>query len=136
MAKTNDGKAAEKEFERHIASLGKRAFLYRFDDAAAIRAKTGAAGYAKKQPSDYLLTLDGVTSYTEVKSCSNPHSFPFSQLEDGQHTAAKQIVAAGGPYLIFVFSTMLKRWFVISYAEVLSSSKSSIKWTEMRPYNV
>lgn len=134
----NTGKSYEKDFELRIKALGKRAYLHRFDDAAAIRGKTGVAGYAKKQPSDYLLVLDGTTHFTEVKSCESATSFSFSQLEEGQHAAAKQITAARGSYMVIVFSIVLNEWFEISYREILNISitKKSIKWTEMRPFRV
>jgi penicillin-binding protein-related factor A (putative recombinase) len=112
----NTGKAAQKEFEAYVATKGKSAYLVRFDDASDIRGKTGVAGYAKKQPADYLIMADGLTALLEVKSTENPTRFPFSMLEEGQMLALRKTEAAGGNYFIFIKSIALNIWHFLDRA--------------------
>ena len=117
--------------------LGKRAFFTRLVDAAEIKGKTGKiAKSASSQPSDYILTLDGLTSYAEVKSTGHKTSFAFSLLRPDQVGAAKQVTAAGGSYLIFVHSLVLDRWFCIPWSVIQlakDEGRGSLAWDELAP---
>ncbi len=131
----NTGQKAQDDFQAMVAALGKDGFLHRFDDAAAIRGKTGSIGYTAAQPSDYMLTTRrNGTRYVEVKSSHDKTAFRFSQLEKGQRLAGKQQLAAGGRYDIYVLSMIRDQWFFMPFQDVLSreaSNQKSIPWDEM-----
>lgn len=137
MAK-NTGKPSEKKWLDAHAKLGKRAWTHRFVDASEIVGKTGKVAIAASpQPSDFMLVLDGETSFSEVKSTQNKTSFPFSILQKTQSTQAKMILAAGGSYWIYVHSLVLKKWFKLPYSlvtETKAAGKSSLKWSELTEY--
>lgn len=128
--KKNTGTGYQKLFKDIIQCLGKKAYLYRIADAAEVKAVTGVTGFQRKQPSDFILTINGRNIYAEIKSSSDPTRFYFSALETGQHTAAKQIVSAGGLYYIFIYSIVMKNWYVVSY-ENIKEKTSSLKWVDM-----
>ena len=134
----NTGKTSEEIVEAYYASLGKRAWLERRIDAAHVRGLNKGLRLAfPSQPSDYLLTLDGVTSYLEVKSCSSKTSFPFSQFESGQWAAMKRVTAAGGSYVVLIHSLGLDRWFRVpakTILEVEASGKSSMSWLTLQEF--
>lgn len=132
----NNGKTAEAEFEAYFASLGKRAFIYRFADAAEIRGRTGNIGQVRPVPSDYLVTFDATTFYAEVKSTENETRFPFALLRKGQSAVAHQVLAAGGDYYIYIKSLALNRWYKVPYFLIDQSKdegKKSLTWEELEP---
>jgi penicillin-binding protein-related factor A (putative recombinase) len=104
-------------------------------DASEIKGRTGkVATSARSQPSDYILTMDGITSYCEVKSTGNKTSFPFNLLRPSQTGPAKQILAAGGQYWIYVHALALNRWFRIPYDAILAAKNEglgSLKWSDL-----
>lgn len=126
----NSGKATEKLFQQALKPHGKNVFLFRFDDAADIRGRTGVAGYTKSQPADYLLTWYGETFYAEVKSCNNPRRFPFSQIRTSQRAAAKMQGAAGGAYWIYVYSLVNERWYRMPWQVVAALEDRGTKSRE------
>lgn len=137
MAK-NTGKPSETVWKDAHTRLGKRAFFHRFVDASEIVGKTGKVAIsASSQPSDYLLVLDGLTSFCEVKSTQNTTSFPFSILRKNQSADAKMILAAGGSYWIYAHALELNRWFRFPYSlvdQVKAAGKSSIPWVDLNPF--
>lgn len=136
MAK-NSGKSSEKEFEEILDRLGKRAYYYRIVDAAEVRGRTGRIGFTRPAPSDYIVTLDGQTSYSEVKSTTDTSAFRFSLLRTKQSAAAVQIVAAGGSYFVYVHSLILNRWYRIPYQTIMgvkAGGKASINWQDLQDY--
>lgn len=126
----NTGKPSEELFENHIASYGKRAYLHRFVDAAEIRGRTGKVGQARAAPSDYLLVLDGKTSFVELKSTIHETRFAFSLLRTVQSAACKQVLAAGGSYDVVIHAIKHNRWFWLPYAELRTTERRSIAWDE------
>lgn len=133
----NLGGATEDDFEGKIRSLGKAAYLYRLVDAAEIRGRTGIVGRARAQPSDYLLTYKGKTVYAEVKGCEKETSFPLSYLRDAQTSAAKQVVAAGGEYLVFIKRLAVGNWYCVPYPALISlptDGAKSVKWEALAPF--
>lgn len=130
----NLGGATQAEFEKRVASYGKQAFLYKLVDAAEIRGRTGTVGRARAQPSDYLLTYKGQTSYAEVKSCDNKTSFPMSYIRDVQHAAARQVIAAGGQYLVFIKRLEVGNWYCVPYQAFPQTDVKSVKWETLAPY--
>lgn len=136
----NTGKSYEAEFEEYWEKKGKAVFLHRVTDAAEVRGRSepGArfAARVKKQPSDYILTEDGLTRYAEVKSSSGLTSFAFSQFEDGQRSAMLKQTVAGGMYEVFIYSIAKMKWYRVPAGVILSQwkIKASIKWTDLEEY--
>lgn len=137
MAKKNTGKPSEELFEKAHDSLGKRAYYCRLVDAAEVRGRTGKIGHIRPQPSDYILTVDGKTSYAEVKSTQNETSFPFNLLRIKQSAAAKMIISAGGSYFVYLHDLTRDRWFKVPY-EVIQITKdhgkASIPWADLKEF--
>lgn len=135
----NTGKSSEARFEAYWKSFGKRAYLERRIDLAHVRGLNPDVKGLKlpPQPSDYMLTVEGVTSYAEVKSCSNKTSFPFSQIETGQWTAMVQVVAAGGKYVFFLHNLETNTWYAVPgniIKTISEQGKQSVKWAELEPF--
>lgn len=134
----NTGKLSEQKWLEAHNKLGKRAWVHRFVDASEIVGKTGrVAVAASPQPSDFMLVLDGETSFSEVKSTQNKTSFPLSILRKTQSTQAKMILAAGGSYWIYIHALILKKWFKIPYTlvtQIKAEGKASIKWQDLSQY--
>ncbi|MDR3436473.1 Holliday junction resolvase RecU [Telmatospirillum sp.] len=135
----NTGKPSERAFEDYWDSLGKKAFLRRWVDLAHVRGMNPELHGIKfpAQPADYVLTHAGATSYCEVKSCSNKTSFPFSQFEDEQWKAMKQVTASGGSYVIFIHNVNTDSWYQV-YAQVIlnfdAMNKHSMSWHELERF--
>lgn len=127
-----DWKQAEKDFVDYFASYGKDACVIRLTDTAAAKATSGKNAFIQAQPSDFLLTLQGVTHFAEVKSTKNETSFPFSNIKKGQWAASKRVVAAGGSYLFFIKNLNTDTWYLVP-AQVLHAQKpkKSIRWTQL-----
>lgn len=136
MAK-NSGKSSEALFEAALDRLGKRAYYHRLLDAAEVRGRTGRIGLIRPMPSDYIVTIDGLTSYSEIKSSQDPSAFRFSLLRVKQSAAAVQIVAAGGDYFVYVHRLLTDTWFKFPYQIVLNvkaAGKASIPWSDLKEY--
>ena len=124
---------AEDEFDHHWSVKGKSAYVFKFPDAAEIYGRVKVIGKSRAMPSDRIVTHNGETYYAEVKSTSDPDRFKQSLLRKTQSAMARQIIAAGGKYLVYVKSLVLGRWFVMPYA--VASARPSYLWTELEPYS-
>lgn len=134
----NTGKPSEQEFETHWRRLGKRAFCFRLADAAEITGLAGKVVAARAQPSDYIVTHEGLTNYAEVKSTTDPLKFPFSLLKPKQTAFATFVTAAKGEYPVYVHSLHLGRWYRVPYQLILDTrdaGKASLPWTALEPYS-
>lgn len=131
MKKANNGVKAEELFEQIILHrYGKTAFLHSLVDTKEIKGMTGT-GFARASPSDYLLTVDGVMEYAEVKSCQKRVSFPFSNFTPSQNAAMVRQTAAGGKYNIYIYNITTERWYVVPASLILSlraADVHSITW--------
>jgi hypothetical protein len=133
----NTGKPTEKEFEDRFARLGKAAFLYRFVDAAEVRGRTGKIGFTRDAPADYLITQEGVTSYAEVKSTSDPTAFRFSLLRQTQSATAAMVRIAGGLYDIYAHHIPTGTWYKFPYSlvqAVKDAGSGSIPWKKLENF--
>ena len=116
------GKKAELEFKRHIESLGKRAYLYRITDTSDVM--TRIKGTLPSVPSEFVLVLDGKTSFVEIKTSTNKTKFPKANLRrKSQKAAGKQVVAAGGTYTYYIFSSVRNQWYMMEYEESVKRKK-------------
>lgn len=138
MAKKNTGKPSEEIFEKSYDSLGKRAYYCRLVDAAEVKGRTGRMGHVRPQPSDYILVVDGKTSFAEVKSTHNETSFPFSLLRTKQSAAARMILGAGGSYFVYLHDINRDRWFRVPYDVIQITKdhgKASIPWADLKEFS-
>ena len=119
--------AAEKEFEGHFRSRGKKSFVHRLPDTKSVFGKAVITA----QPSDYFVTDEGHTFYAEVKYCAGKTSFPFSSIQTGQWTAARRVTRAGGDYFFFIYSTAAGTWFRVPASTLINHERKSLRWTEI-----
>lgn len=127
--------AFEKEFEDLWKSLGKRAFCFKITDT---RELSRFKATTKKQPSDYIVIVNGCTFFGEVKKSEDKTSFPFSNIQPGQLGYSQRILAAGGEYYFFVKSTVTGKWYRVPAKlvhDTLKAGRKSLKWTELEPYS-
>lgn len=138
--KKNTGKDSEDIFEEALnKNYGKNAFLHRLTDTAEASRGGKIKVKIRETPSDFILTLDGIMLYLEVKSSSNKTSFPFANFTTGQIRAMRRQAAAGGTYAVYIHNKLTDGWFSISGREVinlLDQGVKSIKWTELKPINI
>ena len=122
---------AEKEFAIYFLNKGKKCYLHRLEDTKAIRGRTKGTGFTMAQPADYIVIEDGCMFYAEVKFSQNENSFPFGSIQKSQMNAARRIIAAGGNYYFFIYSTHVGTWFKIPVSVILNHTKKSLRWTEI-----
>ncbi|KGM36103.1 hypothetical protein P409_00180 [Inquilinus limosus MP06] len=120
-------------FEDHFTLMGKAAHVHRITDTAEVRG-LNKTGFTKEQPSDFIVTENGVMYYAEVKSSSNPTSFPLSQIERGQRSAMIKQTAAGGLYFLFIHCLTKNIWFKVPAGVVLNAPKASLPWSSLNEY--
>ena len=127
----NKGKKHEREFEQVLeAAYKKRVFIHRNKDTGDASGRAGKLTIVAAQPSDYIVTLDGITAYVEVKDCNNKTSFPFSNIRESQWSAAKQQVAAKGLYFFVVHHK--GTWFCIPAKVILdTTTRKSLPWKDL-----
>lgn len=128
----NDGKLAEQWFEASFKTLGKTVLLYPFEDYYQAKFNSGANSAAKAQPSDYLLTENGVLGFAEVKSSLNASSFPFADIRPLQWQFARKQTAANGVYEFFILNLNTNTWYRIKASFLLEhkdTGSKSIKWS-------
>ena len=123
---------AEDDFDDYFKRKGKRAFVFKFPDAAEIYGRVGKIGQTRAVPSDRIVTCEGETYFAEVKSTEDPLRFKRSLLRKSQSAFATQIISAGGQYLVFVKALATNQWYVMPYN--VASACSSLLWSDMEPY--
>ena len=133
----NDGKDAEAGFLSIMTRLG--AVVERFWDQADLRGRNGGRPVGDfPKPSDFLVTLNGLLHYAEVKSTVSTTSFSFHSIQKGQSSAALRQARVHGPYNFYIYSFHLAQWFLMpckQYAETLDAGRASIKFEELTPWN-
>ena len=128
----NNGVASEEAFESKIQKLyGKKCFIHQMVDSKQARNKV------KSNPSDWVVTIHGITAYAEVKSFSDKTSFPFSNFTKGQMNGMTRQTAAGGKYWIFIHHVPTDKWYWIDSYVVLSTidnGKKSLSLKELENF--
>lgn len=133
----NTGKASEEEFERRWKALGKRAFLYRFEDQGDLHGLNKKVVLSRCKPADYLVVVDGEKHFAEVKSSSDRTAFRFSQIRETQQGFARLITAANGGYFLYVHHVETDFWALLPWQIIqnrMAREKKSIPWSEMEAY--
>lgn len=112
----NTGGPSEEFFDKAHLLYGKRAHVFTFTDAARATGMNGKRVYIECQPSDRLVTIDGIIHYAEVKSTvTEVERFEFKLLKKTQRAFATQILTAGGPYFVYMHFVLSNEWFKIPY---------------------
>jgi len=132
----NQGKSVEKDFCRELElHYKKKIFIQRNRDTADASGRAGKLVVVAAQPSDFIVTLNGITAYVEVKDCNNKTSFPFSNIRESQWVAAKQQVAAKGLYFFVVHHK--GQWYCIPAKVILSTTtRKSLPWKDIKEYEL
>lgn len=130
----NTWKKCEEEFVSFFDDQGKDAYVIRLADTAAAKATGGAEAMIQAQPSDFIVVVKGVTHFSEVKSCQNPTSFPFSNIKRGQKIAARRVVKAGGSYLFWIKNIVTGVWYCVPSPVIINHPRKSIRWDELEQY--
>ena len=134
MPKKLKGKQSEKLFCTILEKVYKKSvFIQRLKDT------TDATGRAKKlvivdaQPADFIVTLQGVTAYVEVKESKARTAFPFGNIAISQKIAAKRQVAAHGKYLFVIHRLDQGHWYCVPAQRILGvTSRKSLPWKDLR----
>ena len=133
----NDGKKAEEFFEQYWDTKP-GADCERVTDSRALRGLNGGRAVGDfPKPSDYLVTDEGLLHYAEVKSTEKSTVFPFSCIRPEQRAKALTMASIGGPYLFYIYSFGLSKWFIMSakvFAEAVKAERKSIKFEELVPW--
>jgi len=146
MKPNNKGKEVETLFQTTLETAFKKAvFIERFTDTADATAKANGRGrrtgrkktvvIVEAQPADFMVTLNGVTAYTEVKDCNNKTSFPFGNITTSQMNAAKRQVAAKGLYFFVIHHQ--GQWHCVPAKVILeTTTRKSLPWKDLQPYQL
>lgn len=127
-------KDTEAEFEEAFTSAGKSAFVHRLTDTAAAKATGGKRAFVKAQPSDYLVTHNGLTFFAEVKSSHDEISFPHSNIQKYQMASARRVTKAGGVYIFFLKNLNTGYWYCVPAEVIIASEKKSTRWADIETY--
>lgn len=134
---TSIWKDAESEFVSFFAPFGKRAYVQRLTDTAHVRGESGvSASFKDAQPADYLVTWDGYTFYSEVKSTLSEPSFSFSMIRKAQWAACRQVIAADGMYYFWIRRESVPQWYVVPARVFIQHDAKSVRWVELEPYKL
>ena len=133
----NTGKPSEDIFDDAWKFLGKKAYVFKFTDTAEARGMNRSRVMIKAQPSDRMLTYQGINLYAEIKSTIDPDTFSFGLLRKTQSAYAAGVLTAGGPYDIFLHALNSNTWFRIPYRVVKDArdaGRGSMKFTELKDF--
>ena len=131
-----DWELAEDDFDNHWKRMGKRAHLFEFKDARALRGMNKRPTAVGKQPSDRLVTFDGVTFFAEVKFTTDPRGFNFNLIKPGQWGTAIMVTAAGGDYRIYIKSAVTGDWYCLPFSVIQGWPARSMTWSDLLFYKV
>ena len=133
----NTGKGSELIF--HDRMTEQNAFVFRFEDYKDINFKAGSNTPNKAvgaRPSDFIVSLNGATFYSEVKSMECKTTFSFSMITKQQWKTAFKVVQTKGLYFFFVHLRELDEWYMIPAKEVISCDKKSFNHKDLRPFRI
>ena len=129
----NTGKESEAIFSDFLEKLGSH--VERFEDYADVnlgRQKTRKIVSTK--PSDFIVTLRGITAFTEVKSMSKGTRFDFSRIERHQWRTAIKVTRAQGLYFFFLHFLESNPWYQVPAKTIIEASKKSLQEAEIKAY--
>lgn len=130
------GKVAEKFIFNYLDNYGKRIYVSRFIDTYdANKGRWGDPSQKKvkidRRPCDFILVIDGVTYFCEVKATANKRGLK-SSLFSQQKAERTRILAAGGLYIYFIYSLEKEKWYWIASSKL----DANAKWEDLEPFVV
>lgn len=89
--------------------------IFRFQDTrdATARSKSGKTVILDRNPSDFVMTRNGVTAFVEVKTTESVRG-TNENLFKQQAARRDMILNCGGKYIYFIYSNKNLCWFVAS----------------------
>lgn len=135
----NDGTAAEKAFVDKIEAMPD-SHVERLRDAKDLVGLNGGRKVGDfPKPSDFLVVLNGLMHFAEVKSTDKVNRFPFSDIRPYQTRTALLMARIGGPYSFYIYSYGRGAWFVMSakvYAAAVAEGRRSVTFEELTPWSL
>tara|TARA_X000001388_G_scaffold60537_1_gene45924 strand:+ start:11851 stop:12303 length:453 start_codon:yes stop_codon:yes gene_type:complete len=125
----NTGKPSEDIFADNLKMLG--AHVYRFEDHADVNKGRIRKRIVSSKPSDFIITLGGVTAYAEVKSIAESPRFDFSRIEKRQWREATKVTKAKGYYFFYLHFLSIDEWFRVPASYILNATKKSLRYDEI-----
>ena len=134
MKRRPTGKVAEAKLREMLAGLGKRAYLYRIEDAADLFGlNNDRAINTTPKPADNVMVLNGWMGFVECKETLNEKGFPLNNVKTHQWAHARQIESAGGNYCFFLYA-LVSKWMYLVPARVLALRKGTVPWETLEPW--
>ena len=126
------GNKAQDVFKKMMKK--RKAFVHRLPDPSDLAMIAGQRAKLPAQPADFVVCLEGVMSYAEVKSSANKTLFPMAGIRESQRGAAKQTVAQDCVYDFYIYSAYNNLWYAVPAQFVLDLIKAgskSIPWKDL-----
>lgn len=122
-------------FEHFNNDFGKNSVAYRFTDSADINRQSYKKGVRfvvteVTNPSDFIVTCNGVTFFAEVKCTSDEKGVKPTLLKQ-QGGSRRRITAAGGEFLYFIYSAHHKEWYKVHASDFIDKNKT-VTWDELK----
>lgn len=135
MSNSNNGQASEDIFVKAVEKQwGKEAYVLKLTDTKQIKGMM-KHGLSNSQPCDFIVTIQGLTTYVEVKSMLKREvSFPFSRLQPAQKAGIRRVTAAKGTYMILIHIISENIWLRVygdQILELMDAGINSIKLSNM-----
>lgn len=123
----NNGADSEAAFvEMMTANRKKSVYIFRLTDTKEIKGAM-KEGFTKANPSDFIITYNGVMYYAEVKSTHEKVSFKYSSFTKGQIVGMTRQIAASGRYTVYIHHIPSNTWYHLDGAKVIDDLKKGIK---------
>lgn len=129
------GKATEDRLVQIVRGLGKKAHIYRIEDAADLHGlNKGQIVITTPKPSDTVVVISGWMSYVECKETEHRNGFPMKNIAQNQLNAARLVTTAGGNYSFFVFSSVRAQTYLVP-STFLLDRRGVVPWEILEPYS-
>ena len=126
------GNEFQDDFKELWESQGKKAWIYRFKDAAQNFGRNKRLVLTDEQPADFLCAYAGYLGLVECKSTRDPRGLRRSLIRRGQLKSAVESTLSGTPYHFAVRNENTKQIFLLPAALVLQ--KPTVLWKEMQDF--
>lgn len=114
MAKTNNGKAAERAVQNVLEALKQSEPKF---DYQRLYDATSARGAFQAQVSDFLFFMPGIHGAIEVKSTKHDYRIRKQAFTDGQTARLKRRMDAGGEAWVIVHHHTAGQWRAIPFSD-------------------
>ena len=131
MTPARQGAAFQDDFADWWRALGKRAWLYRFADAAHNYGRNQRLTITDEQPADFLCAYAGRLALVECKSTQDAKGFKRSLIERAQLKSASESILAGTLYFFAVRNENTRQVFLIP-AKWVMEQRSILRWDDLK----